>query len=144
MFVTNTILSTNRVGDITPYDNVPVDEKHRMESEAMKALSAMLKPKQESHLRSIYEEYEAKETIEAKLAKDLDIFDMVHQAFEYEKKEFKRASVLPDLEEFFDAVSVLSKIKNDQVQGWVRELLIQRKTFLETTKSDNKSLNGSV
>ena len=115
-----------------------------MESEAMKALSAMLKPKQESHLRSIYEEYEAKETIEAKLAKDLDIFDMVHQAFEYEKKEFKRASVLPDLEEFFDAVSVLSKIKNDQVQGWVRELLIQRKTFLETTKSDNKSLNGSV
>lgn len=128
---------TYRVGDITPHDNVPVEEKHRMESQALQSLAAMLKPKQTAHLTSLYKEYEDKETTEAKLAKNLDIFDMVHQAFEYEKREFKKNGLLPDLEEFFDPDSVIGRINNDQVKEWVEELLKQRKAFLESTNGTN-------
>ena len=47
---------------------------------------------------SDYQEYENQSTAESKFVKDLDRFDMILQAFEYETAE-RRPSV--DLEEFF-------------------------------------------
>lgn len=46
----------------------------------------------------IFQEYENQETVEAKAVKDLDKFDMILQAFEYEKEMMK-----PNfLQDFFD------------------------------------------
>ena len=124
-----------RVGDITPHDNVSVEEKHRLESEAINELASLLNTKQSLLLKDLYQEYEAKESLEARITKDLDIFDMVHQAYEYEKRIWKETHVIPDLEEFFNPDTILSKIKSQQIQGWVKEVVGQRKVFLDSIKS---------
>lgn len=117
-------LAETRVGDITPYDGVSPDDKHRMETEAMSSIAALLKPNAQKEVIQLFEEYEAHESPEARLTKDLDIFDMILQAFEYEKKSVKESTALPDLEEFF---SHIQRIGNTEIQGWCTQLVKERK-----------------
>lgn len=42
-----------------------------------------------TEIRDLWLEYEAAETKEAKLVKDLDKFEMICQAFEYEQSNYK-------------------------------------------------------
>ena len=66
----------------------------------------------------------------ALLTKDLDKFDMVVQAFEYEEKE-KRFG---DLEDFFRSTSSPELFKNPIIKMWDTELRIIRKSkVLEKT-----------
>ncbi|KAJ8322163.1 hypothetical protein KUTeg_000634 [Tegillarca granosa] len=76
------------VGDLTPSDEVHKDEKSRREESSE----------------------------EAKFVKDLDKFDMILQAHEYEQLD-KRPK---QLQEFFDGTE--GKFQTEQVQGWVKEL----------------------
>ena len=77
-----------------------------------------------------YTEYEAHETVEARLTKDLDLYDMVHQAFEYEKKcVAENIEDQMDLEEFFHEGRILSKFNNPQIKLWITELMSQRREF---------------
>ncbi|HEV2147754.1 MAG TPA: HD domain-containing protein [Longimicrobiaceae bacterium] len=75
-------LAESLVGDITPYDGVPVEEKHRREREAMERLCAMLG---DDEVLRLWEEYQAAETREARFVKDLDKLETVLQAAEYEE-----------------------------------------------------------
>ena len=59
----------------------------------------------------------------ALLTKDLDKFDMVVQAFEYEEKE-KRFG---DLEDFFRSTSSPDLFKHPAIKKWNTELRILRK-----------------
>lgn len=145
------------VGDITPHDNIPVEVKHEKESQAIKSLASLLSRPKEEFLNKLYEEYEAKETIESQVTKDLDLFDMIHQAFEYEKKYMKkkleelgeqrldsekRKNLFvnsPDLGEFMDPQNVLSRLKNHQIKKLVDELLSQRKEFLDSLEVELKN-----
>jgi 5'-deoxynucleotidase YfbR-like HD superfamily hydrolase len=79
--------------------------------------------KQRHELEMIYEEYEARTTNEARLVKDLDRFDMIAQAYEYEIQDDERGGNL-DLSEFFDAAS---KIEHPEVRSWADELMRRRK-----------------
>jgi putative hydrolase of HD superfamily len=76
--------SDPRVGDITPFDGISPDEKHRMESAAMQDLCSSLPNGGE--MLDLWRDYEAEESPEARIAKQLDIFEMALQALEYEKK----------------------------------------------------------
>lgn len=57
----------------------------------------------------ISQEYESQETAESHFVKDLDKFDMIAQAYEYEKQDGKPAF----LQEFFDST-----------KGWSEEIKV--------------------
>lgn len=95
-------LAESIVGDITPHDNIPEDVKHQREDEAMKEITSHIGKFCIWSLRlflmnfegtaglqiyNLYKEYEAKETPEAKFIKDLDRFDLLFTAAEYEKRD---------------------------------------------------------
>ena len=78
-----------KVGDITPHDNVSVEEKHRLESEAIDSMGI--------NAKEIFAEYEAQKTPESQFVRYLDKLDMALQAEIYEAQnldlnEFKKAA----------------------------------------------------
>ena len=81
-------LAEAKVGDITPSDSVTDAEKHRRELEAMKVvrddLLTGLSGDPGREILELWMEYEEGKSKEAKFVKDLDKFDMVLQAVEYE------------------------------------------------------------
>lgn len=107
------------VGDITPYCGVDPDEKHRREDEAMIELAKLAGPNG-NYLYDLYKEYESQKTPESQLVKELDRFDMVMQAFEYEKRNESPNT----LQEFFD--STAGKFKHPLITSLVSEINSQR------------------
>jgi putative hydrolase of HD superfamily len=84
-------LAEVRVGDLTPADGVPKDEKHRREREAMVALLG-----HRPELLALWDEAEAGVTPEARFLKRMDRADMGMQAEHY-------AAAGHDTTEFLDA-----------------------------------------
>jgi putative hydrolase of HD superfamily len=76
-------LAESLVGDITPYDNVPADEKRRREEAAMLGLAALAG---DESLAALWREYDAAESPEARFVKELDKLETVLQAAEYEQR----------------------------------------------------------
>ena len=70
------------VGDITPHDNVPAEEKQARETAAIDKILGKL-PHGEN-LIAVWEEYEAQETPEAKFVKQIDRLEFAMQASVYE------------------------------------------------------------
>lgn len=87
--------------DLTP-DDPRIPEKHRLESEAMKQIQQLLQQaccaERAQWIVTLWEEYERDETIEAALVHDLDKFEMLLQADEYERR-----FPFLDLEPFFES-----------------------------------------
>jgi len=110
------------IGDITPHCGVSVEEKFRREEEAMKTLSALAPAPIGDQLLSLWYEYEKQETAEARAVKDLDRFDMIMQAAEYEQITGKKGS----LQEFFD--STKGVFDHPIVKEWVAALEHLRST----------------
>lgn len=77
-------------------------------------------------------EYENQETKEAILVKDLDRFDMICQAFEYEESRNKPLG----LQEFFDATE--GRFKHPEVKRWVEELKLKRAQFSAASVQEEK------
>ncbi|KAJ1963612.1 hypothetical protein IWQ62_003161 [Dispira parvispora] len=98
-------LAESIVGDITPYQGISNQEKHLKEAQAMERLCELVKGSAASEeMMALWQEYEACETAEARLVKDLDKFEMIVQALEYEQNKFK----------------------HPQVQQWVKALYARR------------------
>ncbi|XP_043860690.1 5'-deoxynucleotidase HDDC2 isoform X1 [Dromiciops gliroides] len=91
------------VGDIAPADNIPKEEKHRREKEAMKQLTQLLSEDVKKEIYDLWEEYENQSSAEAKFVKQLDQCEMILQAFEYEDLE----NTPGRLQEFYDSTAVL-------------------------------------
>lgn len=72
-------LAESVVGDLTEFDGVPKSEKRRRETEAMLYLTSLLPADVGREIFSLFNEYADQKTSEAKLVKDLDIFDMLLQ-----------------------------------------------------------------
>lgn len=106
------------VGDITPFDGVSKEEKHRREKETMEYLSGLVGEEVGREFLSLWQEYEAQETQEAKFVKDLDKFEMILQAHEYEVSEEKSGTGW--LQEFFDFTK--DKFQHPVVKDWVEQL----------------------
>lgn len=108
------------VGDITPHCGISNEEKHRREKEAMMHLISLLDKNIGNEIIALWEEYEKQLTPESKVVKDLDRFDMILQAYEYENLLKQPSS----LDEFFKCTK--GKFQNPQVVKWTEELYEMR------------------
>ncbi|XP_002534456.3 5'-deoxynucleotidase HDDC2 isoform X1 [Ricinus communis] len=108
------------VGDITPSDGIPKEEKSRKEREALdhmcKLLGGGLRAKEISQL---WMEYEENSSPEAKIVKDFDKVEMILQALEYENEQDR------DLDEFFQ--STAGKFQTEVGKAWALEIASRRK-----------------
>jgi len=129
------------VGDITPDDNVPKQEKQKQEMKAMQQITSFLSKQQQSsasthttttdqYLMELFHEYEERSSKEAMAVKDLDKLDMILQAEEYEIKTGI------DLQEFFDGTPVES-FCTLEIQKVANEVHCRRKQRLGLANTKN-------
>lgn len=78
-------LGEARIGDITPHDGVGVEDKRRMEGEAMAAMVGPLAGGDE--LLALWREYEEASTPEGRFVKACDKLDMALQAERYRRRD---------------------------------------------------------
>ncbi|CAF1353576.1 unnamed protein product [Rotaria sordida] len=128
-------LAESVVGDLTEFDGIPKSEKHRRESESMLHLTRLLPVDVGTEIFSLFNEYVDQKTNEANLVKDLDIFDMLVQAYEYEKIQGENGF----LEEFFQ--SSVSKVKTDIVKKWLEQLIQCRSSTKQFQLPSDSNLN---
>uniref|UniRef100_A0AAV1UYW8 5'-deoxynucleotidase n=1 Tax=Peronospora matthiolae TaxID=2874970 RepID=A0AAV1UYW8_9STRA len=123
-------LAESLVGDITPYDGVAQEDKHRMEKEALDEIcSALGDTSSATEIRALWNEYEEGSSEEAKIVKDFDKFEMILQADDYEKAHDI------SLGDFFQSTN--GKFRTPLVQSWAAELSLQRNARLK-----NKELSS--
>lgn len=118
------------VGDITPVDGVPKDEKSRREAETMDWVANSLLGKVHGGLagkdiRAVWQEYEDSQTDESKFVHDVDKIELILQMVEYERVH--KCQV--DLSEFG---RVAKKIYLDEMKTWADEILDERKKLWES------------
>ncbi|EWC44986.1 hypothetical protein DRE_01045 [Drechslerella stenobrocha 248] len=120
------------VGDFTPMDPISKEEKYRRESTTVeffcKVLLETIDSRLAGELAELFEEYEAGETREAVFVKDIDVYDMILQAFEYEKESDGEKR----LDRFMRAEA---RLKTDFVKQWNRELMEEREQFWERVRA---------
>ncbi|TFY80053.1 hypothetical protein EWM64_g3960 [Hericium alpestre] len=113
-------LAEAQVGDIAPREGIPKAEKHHLEAEAMhNFVHGMLHNSPAAQrIEALWKEYEEQSSDEARFVKDLDRFELVTQALEYERAH--GASLQP----FFD--SSLPELRHPEVQEWGADLAKER------------------
>lgn len=70
------------IGDFTPLDDIPVEKKKAMEADALRKIFSKLDQGEE--LIALWQQYEAQETPEAQLVKQIDRLEFAFQASVYE------------------------------------------------------------
>ncbi|XP_070494644.1 5'-deoxynucleotidase HDDC2 [Chironomus tepperi] len=131
-------LAESIVGDITPYCGISREEKRLREHNAMLEICSLLDKSCSEEVLKLFEEYENQETDEAQLVKDFDLYDMILQAYEYEKRD----QAPNKYEEFF--INTKGRFKTDFVRKLVDELQKQREEFHENFTSNLKKENQSA
>ncbi|XP_075859109.1 5'-deoxynucleotidase HDDC2 isoform X1 [Microcebus murinus] len=123
------------VGDIAPADNIPKEEKHRREEEAMKQITQLLPENLGKEFYELWEvsEYETQSTAEAKFVKQLDQLEMILQASEYEDLENKPGR----LQDFYD--STAGKFSHPEILQLVSELEAERNANIAAAASEPRS-----
>jgi len=112
-------LGESIIGDITPLCGIDNATKYDLEVAAINKLSGLLSnPDKGTELRELFQEYEDRNTPESKLVLDLDKFDMVLQAYEYEQQEQKPKFLQP----FFDSTKVFFETSHPKVKEWLNQL----------------------
>jgi putative hydrolases of HD superfamily len=126
------------VGDITPYCGIAREEKQRREHEAIIEISSLVPKFSGEEIMKLFEEYEKQETPEAQWVKDCDRYDMIQQAFEYERRD----ETPNKHQEFFD--STKGKFKHPFFVGLVQELNRQREEYQENFSAGLKKNQSSA
>ncbi|VDL84090.1 unnamed protein product [Nippostrongylus brasiliensis] len=112
------------VGDITPHCGVSDEEKFERESQAIQKIASFVPVNYVGeHWVELWREYEAQDSLIARIVKHLDKFDMVAQAFDYERKYGI------DLEQFFE--STKTSFSMSPFVEWDRELRQRRDLWLQ-------------
>ena len=120
-------MAESLVGDITPVEGVPKEEKSRREGATMDYLCTSLLGKVDGglagmELRAIWQEYEDGETLEAKYVHDIDKMELILQMVEYERSHDGTL----DLGEFS---WVAKRIQLPEVKAWCDEVLQEREEY---------------
>ncbi|GFS20275.1 HD domain-containing protein 2-like [Elysia marginata] len=110
------------VGDITPSCGVSKTDKSKMEEDATHHIASFLPGHGAQEVLQLWREYEHQLSPEAMFVKDLDKFEMIFQALEYEKAERRGG----DLEEFFVHTLEKHKFSSDIVKGWADQVISVR------------------
>jgi putative hydrolase of HD superfamily len=109
-------LAESIVGDLTPSCGVSREEKHKQEKEAMETIRGLVPDQIGEELMTLWMEYENGITPDAIIVRDLDKFDMIFQAYEYETSEGRYG----ELQQFFDSTKDI--FKTSKVKEWAAEL----------------------
>jgi hypothetical protein len=80
-------------------------------------------------LMSLFIEYEERKSPESKLTKEIDVYDMLQQAHEYECSEYERTGQTPDFSCFFRE-KLIAKITHPAMRPLLDQLLKERTEFL--------------
>lgn len=110
------------VGDLTPNCGVGASEKALREQHAFDHIASILAsshPEFARESRKLWDEYEADETADARLVKDIDKFELLLQLVEYEARHGKR------MDDFWR--NTAPKIRHEAVRGWLHALEAQRR-----------------
>lgn len=111
------------VGDITPSDGVPKQEKSRREQAALNEMCEVLGGGMRAEeIKELWAEYENNASLEANIVKDFDKVEMILQALEYEMEHGKV------LDEFF--LSTAGKFQTEIGKSWAAEIASRRKSTL--------------
>ncbi|CRK90832.1 CLUMA_CG004522, isoform A [Clunio marinus] len=125
------------VGDITPYCGIAREEKQRREHEAIIEISSLVPKISGEEILKLFEEYESQQTPESQWVKDCDRYDMIQQAFEYEKRD----EAPMKHQEFFD--NTRGMFRHPFFVHLVEELNKQREEYLSTTLEEKKNHSAS-
>jgi len=107
------------VGDFTPHDPISKEEKHALEKNAMEQIREILSGNPVGQeLYDLFIEYEEGLTAESIFVKDIDKFEMLVQADEYERAQKK------DLTQFFELTQ--GYFKTDLFQSLDKKLRERR------------------
>lgn len=113
------------VGDITPLDKMPKEEKQRRELEAMEHICNDLLPVSyrfaSEEIMTLFLEYEHKSSPEARYVKDVDKYELVLQTCEYE-----RAHKVPSPGRLDEFVKCANAVEHPQVKRWCDDALHAR------------------
>mmetsp|Transcript_36932 Transcript_36932/g.59753 ORF Transcript_36932/g.59753 Transcript_36932/m.59753 type:complete len:206 (-) Transcript_36932:442-1059(-) len=112
------------VGDITPYCGVSPSEKAKRELLAYENIAETLQGSVGREILELHKEYEAGVTPEAKFIKNVDKFEMLCTALEYETAQEI------NLEEFFKSTEGV--FSDSDVASWVAELRSRRKILMDS------------
>ncbi|KLT42751.1 hypothetical protein CC85DRAFT_285291 [Cutaneotrichosporon oleaginosum] len=132
------------VGDFTPLENVPGHVKAELEAKAIDSfLDEMLSgdgnAQARARFRALWEEYEARETPESKLVKDLDRLELALQGVEYE-----RSQGIDTLHPFFG--SSIPHLEHPSIRKWGEALMEERKALWEERgrgEEEQRELRGA-
>ena len=103
-----------------------LEDKYLRERLAIRFLSTLNRPGNPTfaiELKSLWEEYEERKTKEARLVRDIDVYERLVQAKEYEVRERGEK----DLGDFF--VQWEEMITTPEIKKWTKSLLHERETF---------------
>ncbi|KXG51388.1 Adenylate kinase [Penicillium griseofulvum] len=123
-------LAESVIGDIPTFAGVAKGRKYDMERNGFQYLENLLQtysPKKATEISDLWLEYEQGETPEAKWVKEMDKFECLVQAHEYEQKTFGKA----DLDEF---QGLRAKIHSKEATQWAESLCRERDDHLAKRK----------
>lgn len=103
-----------------------LEDKQLRERLAIRFLSALNRPGNPEfaiELERLWEEYEERKTEEARLVHDIDVYERLVQAKEYEVREYGQKA----LGDFF--VQWEEMITTPEIKTWTKSLLHERETF---------------
>lgn len=109
-----------------------LEDKHLRERLAIRFLSALNRqgnPTFAVELESLWDEYEERKTKEARLVHDIDVYERLVQAKEYEVRERGEKN----LEDFF--LQWEAMITTLEVKKWTKSLLYERENFWSGRKA---------
>ncbi|KAJ5076759.1 hypothetical protein M0811_00076 [Anaeramoeba ignava] len=130
-------LGESIIGDITPFDGVTQMEKKERESKAFEKIKETINNQLGQELFDLWLEFEEGKSPEAQLIQQLDKFEMIKTAFEYEIQSFKNSQKkLDPLESFFETTKGF--FTNKLIQKWDQDLRKKREEFWKEKRKDQK------
>ena len=125
-------LAESIVGDITPYDGVTKEQKRKLEQDAMKSIiDGIGNAVVADELMGLWLEYEEGESPEAHVARQLDKYEMIVQADEYEQSQGKI------LNRFFESTD--GYFTHPEIAQWAAALIERRNTRIGSCTDPSSS-----
>ncbi|CDW55485.1 HD 3 domain containing protein [Trichuris trichiura] len=122
-------LAESIIGDITPACNISKQAKFQWERAAMEKICEFVVANMADQVIRLFDEFERGMTKEAMLVRDLDKFDMLEQAMEYEKNENRPG----ELRSFLDCT--VGVFVTDTVNKWAAKVRERYAEFSGTTSA---------
>ncbi|KAK4119955.1 hypothetical protein N657DRAFT_580845 [Parathielavia appendiculata] len=116
-------LAESVVGDIPTYAGVPKEQKYKLERSGFEYIESLVKPCNPDLAQEIIEawlDYEEGRTPEGRWVKEMDKFECLTQAYEYEQRTYGEK----DLQEF---QGLAPKIQSPEGREWLSLLQAERK-----------------